>query len=196
MREAAERRVQELTAPKDTPRQTAEGKPSPDQFKTYDEYTEALADWKVEEKLRNLGQKEEERRREQTAEAQRADVVQKLAPALAKYPDFEEVALGDHVTITPIMGQAALAMGADGHDVLYYLGQNPKESERIARLGVVEQIRELDKLAVAIKPKPKATQAPPPIQPNEGSATVEKKLEEASYDEFVKIRRRQIAQRG
>ena len=195
MREAAERQLRELTAPKDAPRQPAEGKPTPEQFKTYDEFTEALADWKVEQRFRERGKQQEQEQQQRVAESERIEAVKSLAPALERYPDFEEVALGDHVTVTPMMGRKILKMGAEGHDVLYYLGQNPRESERIARLDVLDQVEELSKLAAKLKPQPKATTAPPPIKPNEGTATVERRLEEADYDEYVKIRRRQVAAR-
>ena len=189
-REVAESQLQQ---PRNEAPPPADGEPTPDQFQTFTEYSKALARWEVRQELRGLGERAQQMRETQTAQQRAAEVQQKLAPAMEKYEDFDEVVFNERLPITEAMAEAALELGEVGHDVLYHLGTHPKEAERIAALGRVGQVREIDKIAQSLSKPPEPTKAPPPIKPNEGTAPVEKRLDEASYDEFVKIRRRQIA---
>jgi hypothetical protein len=69
--------------------------------------------------------------------------------------------------ITPIMAQTIQASDA-GPDVAYYLGSNPKEAERIARLPAILQAKEIGKIESKLASSPpvkKSTAAPQPISP-------------------------------
>lgn len=193
MRESAERQLHDRQPEPEPTR--GEGRPTPNQFETYDQYVEALSDFKVEQRLLEVGRMSQEARARADAERQAAEVRSKLAPAAEKYEDFEDVVLRDDLPITRDMAEAILELGGPGHDVAYYLGTHPREADRISRLGRIAQLKEIDKIAGTLARPPEPTRAPPPIKPNEGSGAVEKKLEDASYDDFVKIRRRQIAAR-
>lgn len=195
MREAAERQLAERTAPMQPdagPR--VEGKPSPDQFKDWDAYTEALVDWKAEQKFAERERAAMQAQHAEKFHAERSEVLSKLAPALEKYEDFQDVV--GSIPLSRVTFKAALTLGNDGHDVLYHLGNNPREAERIYGLDDAEQVREIDKLAARLKAPPTPTKAPAPITPNSGTASVEKRLENADYDEYVKIRQRQRAASG
>lgn len=194
MREAAERRLQELQAPAPVA-PSGDGRPAQDQFQTFDAYMEALTDWKVDQKIQGVGRKASEQREAAEAQRQAEEVRSKLAPAAEKYEDFEDVVLRDDLPITRDMAEAILELGSAGHDVAYHLGTHPKEAARIAGLGRIAQIKEIDKIAATLNKPPEPTKAPAPIVPNAGTASVEKRLEDADYDEFVKIRRKQIAAR-
>jgi hypothetical protein len=194
MREAAERRLTELQTPVlEAPQ--GDGRPTQDKFQTFDAYMEALTDWKVDQKIQGVGRKASEQREQQEAQRQADEVRSKLAPAAEKYEDFEEVVLRDDLPITRDMAEAILELGSPGHDVAYHLGTHPKEAARIAGLGRIAQIKEIDKIAATLTKPPEPTKAPAPIVPNSGNAPVEKRLEEAGYEDFVKIRRKQIAAR-
>ena len=55
-----------------------------------------------------------------------------------------------------------------GPDVIYYLGSNPKEASRIARLAPLLQAREIGKIEARLASNPpakKTTAAPAPIAP-------------------------------
>ena len=55
-----------------------------------------------------------------------------------------------------------------GPDLAYWLGSNPKEAERIARLSPILQAREIGKIEVRLSDNPpvkKTTSAPTPISP-------------------------------
>ena len=56
----------------------------------------------------------------------------------------------------------------NGPDVIYYLGSNPKEAERIARLSPLLQAREIGKIEAKLGANPpakKTSTAPAPIAP-------------------------------
>ena len=61
------------------------------------------------------------------------------------------------------------------------------------RAGSAEDLRKEGQLVTKVTAPPKPTNTPPPIVPNSNNASVEQRLEDAAYDDFVKIRRRQIA---
>lgn len=191
MREAAEKQLQELRQPQQP--EPSGGKPTLEQFKDYDSYMEALTDWKVDQKLQGIGKQASELKARSEAEKAADEVRTKLASGAKKYEDFADVVLADDLPITRDMAETILDLGNDGNDVAYFLGTHPEEAARIAGLSKVGQVREIDKLATTLKAPPKVTQAPPPIVPNSGSGSTEKRLEDAPMSEFIKIRQRQIA---
>lgn len=115
-----------------------------------------------------------------------------------KYDDFEEVINASN-SVTP--GMAAAILDVDDPDiqadVAYFIGQNPKEAARIARLPERRQIAEIGKLEAKLseKPKPqkKASKAPAPIKPVGGAKTPSSEIKETmSYDDFMKVRLKQL----
>jgi hypothetical protein len=77
----------------------AVNKPTSDQFKTYDEYLEALADYKAEEKINSLRQQELDRTAKERQQSEASRVSERQAEMLEtgerKYEDFEEVVRAD-----------------------------------------------------------------------------------------------------
>lgn len=71
-----------------------------------------------------------------------------------KYDDFDDVVRGDDAPFTPHMRDAALLLPHSGSgsagEVLYKLGKNRGELERIAKLHPLEQARELNALSHAM----------------------------------------------
>lgn len=71
-----------------------------------------------------------------------------------KYNDFHDVVLGDDSEFTHAMRDYALTLPRSGSgsagEVLYKLGKNPDELERIAKLHPVEQASEMAKLSHAL----------------------------------------------
>lgn len=72
-----------------------------------------------------------------------------------KYDDFDETVRGQDVPITSHMRDAALFLPNEGAgsagEVLYKLGKNRPELERIANLHPLEQARELNKLSRSLE---------------------------------------------
>lgn len=163
------------------------GKPSQDMFKTYDEYVEALTDWKLQEKTRN------------DAEARRIDeegrrLAGRIAKAEEKYPDFKAVALNPDVPISPAM-YSALVESEAGADIAYWLGKNPNEAGRIAALSPIAAVKEIGRLELRLSgqnagPR-RVSQAPAPVRTVSGSdGAVEKAPAEMSMEEYKAWRER------
>ncbi len=157
------------------------GRPSADRFKTYDEYVEALTDWKLEEKTRI------------DAEARRAEeegrrLAERVLRAEEKYPDFRSVALNPEVPITPAM-YSALVESEAGADIAYWLGKNPGEAGRIAALSPVAAVKEIGRLESRFSGQGAAarrvSQAPAPVRTVAGgNGAVEKAPAEMSMEEY------------
>ena len=131
-----------------------------DDFADAQTYADALAERKAQELLAR-----------RDAEAERAATLDayhdREEEARNKYDDFEQVAYNPKLPVTETMAQTIQAT-ENGPDVIYYLGSNPKEAERIARLSPLLQAREIGKIEAKLGANPpakKTSTAPAPIAP-------------------------------
>jgi len=131
-----------------------------DDFADTQTYADALAERKAQELLAR-----------RDAEAERAATLDayhdREEEARTKYDDFEQVAYNPKLPVTETMAQTIQAT-ENGPDVIYYLGSNPKEAERIARLSPLLQAREIGKIEAKHGDNPpakKTSTAPAPIAP-------------------------------
>lgn len=136
----------------------SDAKPNSDQFEDYDDYVEALTDWKTGQKIAKAREESAKIAAEQ-AKATSAQRVQQgfqeaVKVALSKHPDFDDVVRGSTAPITQAMDDA-IKVSPDGPEVMYHLAKNPQEADRIARLSPLMQILEMGKLQA------KVTQVPP-----------------------------------
>jgi hypothetical protein len=186
LRQQAEERKQ--------PQEQPQGKPTVERYETYEDYLDALSDWKVDQKLAGLKQdtSAQQQQREAAEFTQRRDA--KLAEGAEKYDDFDEVVRDKSLQISPYMAAAATESDI-GADLLYYLGTHRDEAARIAKLNPAAQFREMVKLEDKVKAPPKTTAAPPPITPSGQRATVTKDPSDMSFNEFSEWRRKVIAKR-
>ena len=172
-------------------------KPTQDQYGTYEDFLEALSDWKVEQRLSTERAERERQAQEESQRNKGLTYRERVEKARAKYEDYEEIAHGQHWAPTQDMADAILESEL-GPDIAYYLGNNPEEAARISKLSPAAQNRELGKLEAKLSlppPKPKTTTAPAPIEPSGSKAKAQKSPEEMSDKEFADWRKRQIAQR-
>ena len=133
---------------------------SVDQFESPEAYAEAMAYQKAEELLAKR-----EAAKQQSAVLE--SYQEREEAARDKYDDFEQVAYNPNLPITDFMAQSIQASEA-GPDVLYYLGSNPKEADRIARLAPILQAKEIGKLEASLSSNPpvkRTSNAPAPIAP-------------------------------
>lgn len=207
---AARQPIQADTQPAKT---DATGKPVIDNFQTYEEYEEALLDWKVEQKLKDVDAKrvaETTKAQEKSAEQEHFSRVNAVRE---KYDDFDDV-LSDVADIQPSKAVTEFIMTSDaGGELLYALAKNPGELNRINSLppakAAVELARFEIKLSasqvkksskgeaeeVAKQPTAKAvissTKAPPPIEAGSarGSASVTFDPDKASFKDFEQWRK-------
>jgi hypothetical protein len=134
--------------------------PSIDSFESTDAYAEALALRKAEELL---AQRDRQKEQAEIVEA----YSEREEKARDKYDDFEDVVYNPKLRITDVMAET-IQYSDLGPDLAYWLGSNPKEAERIARLSPIMQAREIGKIEVRLSDNPpvkKTTSAPTPISP-------------------------------
>jgi len=133
---------------------------TPEQFASNEDYVEALAEQRAEQKLA-----EREQRKQQTEILNAYH--DKEEEVRAKYDDFEQVAYNPNLPITTVMAQTIQASDI-GPEVAYHLGANPKEAERISKLSPFLQAKEIGKLEAQLAANPpikKTSNAPSPISP-------------------------------
>lgn len=176
------------------------GEPKPADFKDWESYNRAVIRWELKNELRTEQEstKKESAQQQQNRQFQeRAQFLQEklIGPGKEKYgEEFEESVMGNVPFTEPMV--AALSRLPTGHDIAFHLSNNLAEASRIAQLPDIEQVWAIKDLESKLKATPKPTQTPPPIVPNAGKASVEKRLEDTtSQEEFNAIRKKQIAAR-
>jgi hypothetical protein len=164
-------RVNQLPKPK----QESGERPKADDFKTLDEYLEALSDWKIEQRLKEKAEREKSERERDTNEQDIRRAVasfsEKAEKVREEYEDFDEVVFESDYTVTPVMYQAIMTSDMSPK-IAYYLGKNPNEATRIAGLPPPAQMREIGKIEAKLSApaptQPKPSGAPAPITPVSG----------------------------
>jgi hypothetical protein len=185
----------QATDAKPEPAAEPKDKPILENFESYQDFTEAMADWTYEKGENAKAAKAIES--EQTAN--QAKFGARLREGEAKHDDFKEVVNQPNLAINDTMIEAM--MDADNPDeIAYHLGKNPDEAIRISSLSAAAAGREIGKLDVTLAaPAPKAepapkrtTNAPPPIEPvNTGAGDITRKdPNNMSMDEYVNYRTR------
>ncbi len=151
--------------PEAPPKQQAQaGKPLLKDFETADEWEEAKYEWRIAQK----------------AQADRLDAHDKrMAEAKKAYGDKFDEAIGelDGIKISTAAHDALIESDLSG-EILFYLGTNAEEAEKLSALDAVKQIKEIGRLEAKLalskeaqteKPAPKAVKGPPaPIKPLTG----------------------------
>jgi len=153
-REQAQRQaeLQALRAPVDIPSQ--------EYFNSPEDYADALAERKAEELVARR-----EAAKQQTALLEQYQT--KEEEARDKYDDFEQVAYNPNLPVTDVMAQTIQASDI-GPDVIYYLGSNPKEAQRIAQMSPFMQAKEIGRIEAKLSDSPptrRTSTAPAPIAP-------------------------------
>jgi hypothetical protein len=160
-----EREQKQAEAPKPVPVEQVRQ----DQFATTDEYVEALTTSKAQQ----IVQQQQFAKQQQELLGSYHD---KEEAARDKYEDFEQVAYNPKLPITDVMAQTIQASD-NGPDIAYYLGTNPKEADRIARLAPFLQAKEIGRLEAKVASEPvtkqtsKASAPISPVTPRNGGST-------------------------
>lgn len=179
-----------------TPQPVAEVPPL-ENFESPEAYADALATRKAQELLYR---QEAERQQAQVLEAYH----EREEEARSKYDDFEQVAYNRLLPVTDVMAQTIQASEI-GPDIIYHLGANPKEAERISKLSPFLQAKEIGRIEAKLADNPpakKTTSAPAPIAPvtPRGAAarvidtTDPRSIKSMSTSEWIEAeRKRQVA---
>lgn len=212
--ELAELRQQMQAAQAQPAPKELDPRPQRAQFVSDDDYQEALTDWKVDQKLAER-QQEEQQARANAAQQQLADNWQKrLTAAKTELTDFDDV-VGKSEVDLPNHIYVAVVESDLGPDLAYYLAQNPEEARLLKGMSPTAALRMLGKLedrlaAEKAPPKkdepkpgtktntapPEKSKAPPPIDPlKDASGPVEKDTAQMTYQEYKAHRQQQAGQR-
>lgn len=177
------------------------GPPDRNSFADYEQYLEALADFKVAEKVKGLQAQVAQEKAQEVAKSKQSAWEKRLSDASAKHADFEDVVFDEKLPVSAAMAEA-MQESDIGPDIAYWLGKNRAEAQRIAGLSAIAQAREIGRIEARIadeKPAPKpVSKAPAPIEPVGKGKTVEKDISSAkSMDEYVRLREAELkARRG
>ena len=134
--------------------------PPIEQFESPDAYAEALALQKAEQLI---AQREVQRQQAEIVNA----YTDREEQAREKYDDFEQVVYNPNLRITDAMAES-IQSSEVGPELAYWLGSNPKEADRIARMSPILQAKEIGKIEAKLVENPpvkKTTSAPAPISP-------------------------------
>jgi len=179
-------------------------RPDAANYKTWDEYNEALIDWKSEQKFlakaKQAAAQEDKIAVDDAVDAHTARVEE----ARRAIEDYDEVVTDSQLPVSVAMRDAIVDSDL-GPEIMYYLGSNPEEAESIFRLGPLKTIRAIGAIEAAIieagqKPAQKqrsgkqVTDAPKPITPVGGGKgpSTPKPVAEQSYREYRAMRNAQI----
>ena len=151
-----EREARQAEAPKPVPVEHV----TPEQYTTTEEYVEALTTSKAQQIVQQ----------QQYAKQQQellGSYHEKEEDARGRYEDFEQVAYNPKLSITNVMAETIQSSDI-GPELAYYLGSNPKDADRIARLSPLGQAKEIGKIEAKLAAEPpmkRTTSAPAPISP-------------------------------
>lgn len=191
------------TTPKPAEKQT-ESAPKREEFGSYEDFVEAKAlhtarqETKKElEAFKSESKKEREESTKAKAAAEftaRRDAV--IQAGQKAFPDFD-AAINDAVEegLIPVKGPLFEAlMDSDvGEKLVYHLAKNPAEAERIQKLSVYAQLRELGKLEDKLSAKKEQRETMEPIG---GRPTTTSGLrDDAPMDAWMKARQKQASLR-
>ena len=207
----AEQRASQLEAELATlraqpaPAETSPDKPRVDQFETYEAFIEATALWaasQAEQKARqSVAALEARVEADQAARAraEQAAVYQdRVEAARSVLPDFDTIVNQDLPISQPMRDE--ILSNPLGPQLAYWLGSHPEECERLSSLPPRAVLIELGKVLAQVDRVPPGsrpsaaprTQAPPPIRPVGGGATVATvPLDQADFQTYKRIRDQQ-----
>lgn len=156
-----QRKAQRMAQQVDTPVvPVAVSNLSIDQFETPEAYADALATQKAQQLIAQ----------KQTRETQAAiedKYGARVEEAEEKYDDFHQVVNNPKLHVSDAMAETIKSSDI-GPDIAYWLGNNPKESARIASLTILQQAKEIGLIESRLTANPmtkKTTTAPTPIKP-------------------------------
>lgn len=185
-------------------------KPTPEKFGTYDEYVEALTDWKADEKIKaNNETQKQESAKERTARERTERWTERSNAARATHTDFDEVLnAASDVKLADFVCDA-LDESDKSAELLYRIAQDPSIADRLNAMTPRQAALELGRMEakllapvsaenpdpdeVPVDPKPapparKTTSAPPPVRPIAKGNSTAVDLSKLRGDDYVKAR--------
>lgn len=145
--------------------ESSAGKPQIGQFENFEEYTEALAKWTVESRIKEAERAFNERtQKERNAQSLR-EFNERAEKTRAKYPEYDD--LFERASISEAMVPSILE-SENGPDIVVYLGKNPDVARRLYNLNPTQAAREIGKIEAKLDDllqSKTVTEAKPPLNP-------------------------------
>ncbi len=177
--------------------------------KDYRSYLRNLARYEGRQEFKAQQKREQETRAKQSAEDRQRSAVnsyqERVSKAREKYPDYDQVAHGNHWSPTKAMADAILEHDA-GPDIAHYLGSHVEDAQRISQLSPNGQLIELGLIAAKLSPaqadatqgKTPVSQAPKPIRPltTASAAGGGSRDSEDSMESYAAKRTKQLQEEG
>ena len=162
-------------------------------FDTFDDYTEALAEYKYNQKTQAQAQQYNQQAQAQKVAQEWQSKVEKVR---AVAPDFDE-AFANVAEITFAQSTLDAVAGHEkGAEIAYLLGKDPVKAYQIASLPPIQQLMAIGEIAAKSSlTKPKTvTSAPPPVKPVSGKSSIVDP-NSLSIKEWVAYRNKQLRQK-
>jgi hypothetical protein len=145
-----EQQLKALQAPQvETPKEAV--KPERQNFKSDDEYRDALIDWSVQQRLKAEKQKEAQ----VAAEKRQAEILSaaqaRIAHALEVVPDFKEVTEAVDWPTPPVVA-GYMQESEMFAEIGYYLAKNPEARAKLDSLSPARQLVEIGKIESKLQP--------------------------------------------
>jgi hypothetical protein len=186
-REMAETKAQTQAEP--------EPKPTQDKFSTYDEYVEALTDWKAsqaaEKVKRELAQTQAETANRQAQTAVTETWQQRQSEARKAIPDYDEVLGAAAEVYVAKHVEAALLDSARGPELAYHFAKNPQEVQRINGLSPIQAAMEIGRLEASLVKPQRISKAPEPVKPLASGKAGSANPVEMPMEDYMKWRQKQ-----
>ena len=181
----AEKELQDSRKPKD-------GKPKPEDFTDPVKFAESLADWRVEEKLKERAEADRKTADEKKQAELTAAWNKRYKAAQKQIEDFDEVIMAEPLSLQPPV-VTAMFESEVGPQLHYFFSKNREEADKINEMSAASAVRYLGRIearieaenaarekkddkkgnleVVASKPVRRAVEAPEPIVPIAGSTS-------------------------
>jgi hypothetical protein len=161
---------------KDAKADVLKERPKADDFNSHDDYVEALAEWKADQRL-DLKLKERDDAAKAEADKLEGQKVietwkERQGDARKRYEDYDDVTDSD-APLTPTITEAILTSEV-GADLAYWLGKNPDAAERLVKLTPIAQAREMGKIEAKIQSELEASKGEKKEDPEKGTGKREK----------------------
>lgn len=185
------------------PEAPADKAPSREDFDSWEAYEDARVEYKLEQKLAKQTEKQAKELAEliQRSQAQQreqslhSEHVQRTVEFARSVPDFEAVTDRDDIEVPPAAVEAIKSV-PNGPAVVYAMGRDPSLAYRLQNMGPTQQAAFVGQISASLMQRNlEVSQAPAPGKPVGTRSASAPTLETANYDEFVKLRRKQIAAR-
>jgi hypothetical protein len=157
-----------------------DARPVRDHFDNPDDFTAAVADWSAKKAVREYQSQAQAEQQREAGTREFQTILNRWdegrAKAIEAHPDYVEVAENPAIPVAQHVGIAVLNT-PNGHDVLYYLGQNPKEAARISGLMAPQAALEIGMLSAKLEGNGVQTsKAPAPVRPVSSSRNSAEKV--------------------